>query len=37
MRADNPSATWRLACFLCAAVQAPSDALAWALLGMAQE
>jgi len=36
LEVDNPSATWRLTYFLLAAVQAPRDALAWALTGMAQ-
>ena len=35
LRADSPSATWRLACFLCTAVQAPDGALTWTLPGLA--
>jgi hypothetical protein len=35
-RADNPSATWHLACFLLATVQTPGGALAWVLTGMTQ-
>jgi hypothetical protein len=37
LRVNNPSATWRLAYFLCAEVQAPGGALAWALPGIAQD
>jgi len=36
LRTNSPSATWRLACFLCAAIQVLGGVLAWALQGMAQ-